>query len=229
MSPAVRTALLLGLIVYFAILHSFRTGAAEAGSRVAGLETRIAAVAKHPEAVPLPSSQEVARLHQELAAARAARADARFGILALNCAAMWALFYLLLWPLARGVIDRGIEQVAEARHAAQLRLERAEEALAEAEAKLTRIDDEVAALREREAKAGESEAAHLRELAQIEAKQVVEHAEQGMRREGELAEARVLRKIADAAVERALAEIGSDIDEATRKRLNKDLVEGLCA
>ena len=62
---------------------------------------------------------------------------------------------------------------------------------------------------------------------EIEAKQVVEHAEQGIRREGELAEQRVLRKIAEAAVEKAFDDIGAEIDDATRRRVNAELVEGL--
>jgi F0F1-type ATP synthase membrane subunit b/b' len=183
-------------------------------------------------------NQKMSAARQELATldvAAGPRADvihaeidgARTAIFAANSVLMYLVLYLLLWPHIRDALDRGITRACDEQRRAERRLEAAEAELADAKKRLDHIDEEVAALHERERLAGESEAARLRELAATEVAHIEENTRAGVTREEVLARRGVVRSVAGRALDRALEDLQGELDDATRERIGRELIEAV--
>lgn len=190
-------------------------------------EAKIVAARKAPG--PAGHEVDVSELEGRLAKAHELMDQVRLGYFILNSAGMYLLFYALLWPPLASFLDKGAAEVADELRRAERRVEDAREKLAEAEAALGRIDEDAKALHDREVAAGQAEADALRERAALEVKQIAEHAEVSAAREAEHARDRVVAAVAAAVMDRAFKDLEGEVDEATRARLARELVEELAA
>lgn len=204
-------ALVLALMVpYGMLVHGLRQSAAAEKAMAVQLAEQPARAAE------APAHRENAAFFERLVAL-------------LNMSLMFLAIYGGLGPIVGKALDHGALEVTEQLRAAERRSEHAHQELEEARAALEKIDVDVAAIRDRERKAAEVESSRLKDMANKEAKQIGDHAELSVARELKHAKAELVERVAQRAVEAAVADLQGGLDDELRGRLQRRMIEGVGA
>lgn len=215
MNPTIRNILvLLFLLAYGKFVVTFNGAAANASHKAETI------VANLEAGKPVPA---------EVGALKESAGQYKKTVYLVNMALMFLAFYVGLGPMVGAALDKGADEVSAGLRAAERRQETAKQDLAEAEARMAKIDGDVEALRQRERDAATADASRLAEFGAKEAAQIAGHADLSVQREEKDAREALIARVAEKAVAKAVEGFHGDLDEATRSRLQRTMVEGLQA